>query len=81
MLSIIPFMLKYRYAIVGLVVLAFLLGIYMFGYSKGSAKERGICEMEKSNAIERNIDIREMQDRVVNLDDNALANSLRRGEF
>lgn len=81
MLSLVPLLLKSRYVIAAIGVIAVLAGLYFFGYNNGVLKARGACEVEKTNAINTNIEIRKKQDRVITLDDVALANSLRRGTF
>lgn len=78
---ILSFLLKNRYIVAGVGVIAALVGLYFFGYNNGVLKARGACEVEKINAINTNIGIREDQGRIISLDDAALADSMRRGVF
>lgn len=65
----------------GFVFIALLMGAVMYGDSKGSKRERNICEWSKQEVINENIQIRNEQDGVIRPDDAALINSLRRGSF
>ena len=78
---ILGFLLRNRYIFAVIGAVAALVSLYFFGYNNGVLKARGACEVEKVNAINNNINIREEQDRVITFDDAALADSMRRGSF
>ena len=69
---------------IGIIVLAILSaigGVYFKGYANGSEKQKNLCNVAKTEAINENLQIKEKQERVIRPSDATLIDSLRRETF
>lgn len=62
-------------------LIALVIGVFFYAYKLGRDKERALCELQKTIAIDENIEIRKKQDKILRPNDAAYIDSLQSGTF